>query len=90
MPWLAAVLMGFTIGVITNAVGTHDRRQVRVHLILGAAGAVIGQWLFSAVGPGIAGMRLLPVVGECGYANCCGKRVVTTQAGRAIIILNNS
>ncbi|MGA3377157.1 hypothetical protein [Lactiplantibacillus pentosus] len=63
MPWLAAVLMGFTIGVITNAVGTHDRRQVRVHLILGAAGAVIGQWLFSAVGPGIAGMRLLPVVG---------------------------
>lgn len=64
MPWLAAVLMGFTIGVITNAVGTHDRRQVRVHLILGAAGAVIGQWLFSAVGPGIAGMRLLPVVGS--------------------------
>lgn len=64
MPWLAAVLMGFTIGVITNAVGTHDRRQVRVHLILGVAGAVIGQWLFSAVGPGIAGMRLLPVVGN--------------------------
>lgn len=64
MPWLAAVLMGFTIGVITNAVGTHDRRQVRVHLILGVAGAVIGQWLFSAVGPGIAGMRLLPVVGS--------------------------
>ncbi|AUI78801.1 hypothetical protein ACA593_07145 [Lactiplantibacillus pentosus] len=64
MPWLAAVLMGFTVGVITNAVGTHDRRQVRVHLILGAAGAVIGQWLFSAVGPGIAGMRLLPVVGS--------------------------
>ncbi|GIP69618.1 MULTISPECIES: hypothetical protein [Lactiplantibacillus] len=64
MPWLAAVLMGFTIGVITNAVGTHDWRQVRVHLILGAAGAVIGQWLFSAVGPGIAGMRLLPVVGS--------------------------
>ncbi|PRO77013.1 hypothetical protein C6Y10_16160 [Lactiplantibacillus pentosus] len=64
MPWLAAVLMGFTIGVITNAVGTHNRRQVRVHLILGAAGAVIGQWLFSAVGPGIAGMRLLPVVGS--------------------------
>ncbi|ASG78448.1 GlsB/YeaQ/YmgE family stress response membrane protein [Lactiplantibacillus pentosus] len=64
MPWLAAVLMGFTIGVITNAVGTHDRRQVRVHLILGTAGAVIGQWLFSAVGPEIAGMRLLPVVGS--------------------------
>lgn len=64
MPWLAAVLMGFTIGVITNAVGTHDRRQVRVHLILGVAGAVIGQWLFSAVGPGIAGMRMLPVVGS--------------------------
>lgn len=64
MPWLAAVLMGFTIGVITNAVGTHDRRQARVHLILGVAGAVIGQWLFSAVGPGIAGMRLLPVVGS--------------------------
>ncbi|WP_430490147.1 hypothetical protein [Lactiplantibacillus pentosus] len=64
MPWLAAVLMGFTIGVITNAVGTHDPRQVRVHLILGAAGAVIGQWLFSAVGPEIAGMRLLPVVGS--------------------------
>ena len=64
MPWLAAFLMGFTIGVITNAVGTHDRRQVRVHLILGVAGAVIGQWLFSAVGPGIAGMRLLPVVGS--------------------------
>ncbi|MBU7447234.1 MULTISPECIES: hypothetical protein [Lactiplantibacillus] len=64
MPWLAAVLMGFTIGVITNAVGTHDRRQVRVHLILGVAGAVIGQWLFSAVGPGITGMRLLPVVGS--------------------------
>lgn len=64
MPWLAAVLMGFTVGVITNAVGTHDRRQVRVHLILGAVGAVIGQWLFSAVGPGIAGMRLLPVVGS--------------------------
>ncbi|MCT3306002.1 hypothetical protein [Lactiplantibacillus pentosus] len=64
MPWLAAVLMGFTIGVITDAVGTHDRRQARVHLILGVAGAVIGQWLFSAVGPGIAGMRLLPVVGS--------------------------
>ncbi|EIW13979.1 membrane protein [Lactiplantibacillus plantarum EGD-AQ4] len=64
MPWLAAVLMGLTVGVITNAVGTHDRRQARVHLILGVAGAVVGQWLFNSFGPGIAGMRLLPVVGS--------------------------
>lgn len=86
MPWLAAVLMGFTIGVITNAVETHDRRQVRVHLILGAAGAVVVQRRWT----GNRWNETATSRGECGYANCCGKRVVTTQAGRAIIILNNS
>ncbi|ALO04137.1 integral membrane protein [Lactiplantibacillus paraplantarum] len=62
MGWIGATILGLTVGIAANAVGSHGQRQTIINLIIGPLGALGGQLGFGFAGPAIAGMTLLPVV----------------------------
>ncbi|MDV0429821.1 hypothetical protein RXV91_02855 [Lactiplantibacillus sp. DA1] len=78
MGWIGAIILGLTVGIAANAVGSHGQRQTIINLIMGPLGALGGQLGFGSVGPAIAGMTLLPVVSGAIVLIVIGMLIVQT------------